>query len=182
MPSQYTPPTRLDSAVELSRVGGVNYTRRQSWPSLQIPMLLVTSKDIVTSLLKKLLMSIKRRFTHGRQFPIVDWIHRQSSWACELCSHRRRRRDATRHLRRRCVLGWRLYLIDVYSTPSFVTNILLFRPRTDRNTLTTDHWPPSGQKYNRVTAIRPNSFGDRTFPLLNSMADFVHNIFVFVSK
>jgi len=34
-------------------------TRRQSWPSLQFPVLLVTSDDIMTSLLKKLSISIK---------------------------------------------------------------------------------------------------------------------------
>ena len=46
-------------------------------------------------------------------FQIVGRIRRQSSWAsCELCSHRRRRRDATRQLRRVGVGGvyWALVL------------------------------------------------------------------------
>ena len=38
---------------------------------------------------------------------IVDRVRRQSSWAsCELCSHRRRRRDRTVSSRRGCVLGY----------------------------------------------------------------------------
>ena len=60
-----------DSKVEPRRIGGVNRERtsRQSWPSLQFPVLLsqsqlsywgmVTSDDIMTSLLKKLSISIK---------------------------------------------------------------------------------------------------------------------------
>jgi len=55
--------------------------------------------DIMTSLLKKLSISIKigviRHYGVSLvSFQIVDRIRRQSSWAsCELCSHRWRRRD-----------------------------------------------------------------------------------------
>ena len=67
----------------------------------------------MTSLLKQLSISIKIGVIkcYGVclvSFQIVDWIRRQSSWAsCELCSHRRRRRDKTVSSlrRRRCVLG-----------------------------------------------------------------------------
>jgi len=59
------------------------------------------SDDIMTSLLKKLSIFIKigviKRYRLCLvSFKIVDRIRRQSSWAsCELCSHRRRRRDKT---------------------------------------------------------------------------------------
>jgi len=65
---------------------------------------LVTGDDIVTSLSKKLSVSMKIQNRYGVcsvSFQIVDRIRRQSSWAsCDLCSHRRRRSDATRHLSR----------------------------------------------------------------------------------
>ena len=71
------------------------------------------SDDIMTSLLKKLsifikICVIKRYGICLVSFKIVDRIRRQSSSAsCELCSHRRRRRDKTVSSlrRRRCVLG-----------------------------------------------------------------------------
>ena len=62
--------------------------------------------DIMTSLLKKLSISIKIGLINRygvclASFQIVDRIRRQSSWAsCEMCSHRRRRRDATRQFSR----------------------------------------------------------------------------------
>jgi len=61
---------------------------------------LVTSDGIMTSLLKKLPISIKIHVVKPLwvclvSFQIVDRIRRQSSWdSCEFCSHRRR--DATR--------------------------------------------------------------------------------------
>ena len=63
----------------------------------------------MTSLLKKLSISIKigvikRYGVCLASLQIVDRIRRQSSWAiCELCSHRRRRRDKTVSSRRRYV-------------------------------------------------------------------------------
>ena len=62
-----------------------------------------TGDDIMTSLLKKLSISIKIHVVKPLYSvsKIVDRIRRQSSWAtCELCSHRLHRRDATRQLRR----------------------------------------------------------------------------------
>jgi len=85
------------------------HTRRQSWPSLQFPVLLSYwgwwQDDIMTSLLNKLSISIKIHVVKPLwslvSFQIVDRILRQSSWdSCELCSHRRRRRDSSRRLRR----------------------------------------------------------------------------------
>jgi len=72
------------------------------------------SDDIMTSLLKKLSISIKigvikRYGVCLVSFQIVNQIRRQSSSAsCELCSHRRRRRDKTvsSRRRRRCVSGF----------------------------------------------------------------------------
>jgi len=63
--------------------------------------------------LKKLSISIKTGVIKHYgvclvSFQIVDQIRPQSSWAsCELCSHRRRRRDKTvpSCRRTRCVLG-----------------------------------------------------------------------------
>jgi len=97
---------------------------------------LVTSDDIMTSLLIKLSISIKRAlilfiqtlalyksFTYLPTYllyvvkplcPVsklssVDRIRRQSSWAgCELCSFRRRRHDATRQLRHVGGVYWAL--------------------------------------------------------------------------
>jgi len=64
---------------------------------------LVTSDDIMTSVLKKVtnIDQNSRSQTAMFGFQIVDRIRRQSSWAsCELCSYRRRWRDATRQFRR----------------------------------------------------------------------------------
>ena len=69
------------------------------------------------SLLKKLSIFIKNWCNQTLwslvSFKIVDRIRRQSSSAsCELCSHRRRRRDKTVSSRRRCVLGFRRRPVD----------------------------------------------------------------------
>ena len=72
---------------------------------LSILITFLNNDDIMRSLLKKLSISIKTGVIKRYEvclvsFLIVDRIRRQSSWAscCELCSHRRRRRDATRQL------------------------------------------------------------------------------------
>ena len=91
-----------NSEVELRRVGGVN----APVCSLQFPVLLidllrlVTSDDIMKSWLKN--YQYRSKYRYGVclvSFQIVDRIRRQSSYAsCEFCTHRRRRRDATRQL------------------------------------------------------------------------------------
>ena len=71
--------------------------------------------DIMTSLLKKLSISIKTGVIKHYgvcmvSFQTVDRIRRQSSWAsCEFCSHRQR--DKTVSSCRRCVLGMSNYLL-----------------------------------------------------------------------
>jgi len=106
---QYTPPRcRRDSTwiVELSRVGGVNapVSCRDSISCAVELLRLVTSDDTMTSLLKKVINIdhvVKPLLSLFGQFTNCDRIRRQSSWAsCELCSHRRRRHDSTRQLRR----------------------------------------------------------------------------------
>jgi len=98
---------RSDSADELSRVGVVNAPVGSRDPIYNFLCCwatgVVTSDDIMTSLLiKKLSISIKIHVLKPLwslfcQFPNVDRIRQQSSWAsCEFCSHCRR--DATRQL------------------------------------------------------------------------------------
>ena len=103
---------------------------------------LVTSDDIVTSLLKS--YQYRSKFTSSNpsslfvvSFQIVDRIRRHSSWAsCEFCTHRRRRRDKTvsSRRRRRCVLGITLLLpfcillavywtLPHYSNPNQISDI-----------------------------------------------------------
>jgi len=104
---------RRDSTVE-SRVGGVNapvgsrdpvYNFCTIEPITVRLLRLVTSDDIMTSLLKKLLISIKIHIV--KPLCLVSKLSTESSAvvvSCELCSHRRR--DATRatvESRRRCV-------------------------------------------------------------------------------
>ena len=80
---------RHDSTVELSRVGGANAPVGSSGPFHNfLRCCWVASDDIVTSLLKKLSISIKIHVVKplGVSFQIVDGIRRKSSWAsCELC-------------------------------------------------------------------------------------------------
>jgi len=93
--------------------------------------------DIMTSSLKKLLISIKISVIKSNclvSFKIVDRIHRQSSWAsCELCSHRRRQRDKTVSSRRRCVLGitWQTISVNLGCFPYQMTPI--FKQLPSRN-------------------------------------------------
>jgi len=75
-------------------------TRQQSWPSLScaVELLgLVTDKWRHNDVIVEKVINIdqnSRTQTAMFSFQIVDRIRRQSSWAnCELCSHRRRRRD-----------------------------------------------------------------------------------------
>ena len=93
--AQYTPPTPTRRNCRVASRRRCEHTRRQSWPSLGLQFPVLTTDDIMMSLLKNLSISIKIRVVCLASFQIVDRIRQQSSWAsCELCSHRRR--DATR--------------------------------------------------------------------------------------
>jgi len=111
---------RRDSVVELSRVGGVNAPIGSRDPVYKIycaveQSRLVSSDDIMTSLLKKLLSIkihvVKRLWCLFGQFPNCRPNLSAVVVSCELCSHRRR--DATRQLSRVGVgvggMYWALY-------------------------------------------------------------------------
>jgi len=106
---------RRDSAVELSRVGAVNTpvgSRDPVHTFLCCWTIEVGDKRRHSDIIVEKVINIDQnsRSQTARpmfSFQMVDRIRRQSSWAsCELCSHRRRRRDAIRQLRRRYVLGF----------------------------------------------------------------------------
>jgi len=105
------------------------------------------SDDMMTSLLKKLSIFIKTGVIKRYgvclvSFKIVDRIRRQSSSAsCELCSHRRRRRDKTVSSRSfvasasevciglygQFVMGQRKFRKSVYNTKQlFFNNLISF--------------------------------------------------------
>ena len=102
--AQYTPPTRpRDSTVELSRVGGVNTPVGSRAIQFTIScavkeLRLVTSDDIVTSLLKKLSMGLYiDQYSRSKtamesplstvSFQIVDRIRRQCVLGIRLKQH-----------------------------------------------------------------------------------------------
>jgi len=102
--AQYTR-RRRDSTVELSRVGDVNApvgSRVPVYNFLCRWAIEVGDKWRHNDVIVEKVINIdqnSRRQTAMFSFLIVDRIRRQSSWAsCELCSHRRCRRDATRQL------------------------------------------------------------------------------------
>jgi len=98
---------RRDSTVELTRVGGVNApvgSRDPVYNFLCCWTIEVGDKWRHNDVIVEKVISIDQNSpsqTAMFSFQIIDRIRRQSSWAsCELCSHPRRRRDATRQLRR----------------------------------------------------------------------------------
>ena len=129
--AQYTPPmlTRRNCRVASRR--RCEHTHRQSWPSLQFPVL--TTDDIMTSLLKKIVKIHEyyttqqiRMFTnmqrhmlrhivllchwlqncklgHSRRLRCAFASPNPSAVIANSCTHRRR--DKTVSSRRRCVLG-----------------------------------------------------------------------------
>ena len=117
---------RRDSAVESSRVGGVNDPSpvvTQFTISCAVELLrLVTSDDMSDIIVEKVTSKLIDQNSHIvkhrygvclANFQIVDRIRRQSTWtSCKFCSHRRRRHDSTRQLSRVGVGGvywaWRI--------------------------------------------------------------------------
>jgi len=102
-------PTDSVGNLETVQTDSIAVWLREFWSIL---ITFFNNDDIMTSLLKKLSISIKigvikRYGVCLVSFRIADRIRRQSSWAsCELCSHRWR--DATRQFRRIGGVYWTL--------------------------------------------------------------------------
>jgi len=103
---------RRGSTVKLSRVGGMNApfgSRDSVYNFVCYWAIEVGDKWRHNGVIVEKVINIdqnSRSQTAMFSFQIVDRIRRQSSWAsCKLCSHRRRRRDATRQLRHVVVGG-----------------------------------------------------------------------------
>jgi len=100
--SPYTLPTPTRLSCQVKSCRRCERSRRQSWPSLQFPVLLsfdVGDKWRHNDVIVEQIINIgqnSRSQTTMFSFRIVDRIRGQSSWAsCEFCPHRRRRRDST---------------------------------------------------------------------------------------